>query len=137
MLNNHPAEIRAHYLAYRDLGPANFVVRVLRTDGVTCCMMRTGLDGFPVMLEEGAGIVSVTLEPLQLYGGTYFVQVLIRDASDVSSIAVGWSDWFYVAGSVLSHQEMNGVFEPNRSWKQFHSMDTGFLASQVEEESLN
>jgi lipopolysaccharide transport system ATP-binding protein len=117
--NNEPAEVRVKYVAHNKIEAVNLVVRILRSDGITCCMMRTSLDKFLIALEPGEGWISVTLDPLQLYGGTYYAQAIFRDASDSFGIANGWSAWFYVAGSVLSHHEMNGVFEPNRTWRQY------------------
>ncbi len=119
--NDQPVEVRVHYTAYKDLGNTNIVVRILRTDGLTCCMMRSKLDGFPVEIAPGDGVVSVVLDPIQLYGGTYYAQAIVRDSSDAQGIATGWSEWFYVTGSVLTHQEMNGVFEPNRHWQHNYS----------------
>jgi lipopolysaccharide transport system ATP-binding protein len=115
--NEQSAEVRIHYVAYRPSTNVNVVVRIMRSDGLTCCMMRSRLDTVQMDLERGEGVISVTLNPLQLRGGTYFVQAMIRDASDLAGISVMNSDWFYVAGSVLTHSDMNGVFEPNRSWK--------------------
>lgn len=114
--NDQTLVVRFKYAAYNDLGDVNVVVRIIRSDGLTCCMMRTSLDQFHVSVERGMGEVSVALEPVQLYGGSYYAQVLFRDATDAETIAMGSTDWFYITGSVLSHQEMNGVFEPKRKW---------------------
>jgi hypothetical protein len=80
-------------------------------------MMRSKLDDTEIKILPGSGMITVELNPLQLYGGTYLVQVLFRDESDAESIAVGWSSSFYVAGSLLSHQSMNGIYEPFREWR--------------------
>jgi lipopolysaccharide transport system ATP-binding protein len=120
--NDQPAEVMVNYVAQKQIARVNLVVRILRSDGLTCCMLRTSLDNYPISLEPGEGYISVTLDPLQLYGGTYYVQAIFRDASDSYGIASGWSDWFYVSGSVLSHQEMNGVFEPRRKWRHYKEL---------------
>jgi hypothetical protein len=114
--NDEPVEIRVHYMAYNDIESVNSVVRILRSDGLTCCMIRSNLDGIPIHLKRGEGYISITLDPIQLYGGSYHVQSIFRDANDASSLASKTSGWFYVKGSVLSHQTMNGVFEPHRQW---------------------
>lgn len=119
--NDQTLVVRFKYAAYNDLGDVNVVVRIIRSDGLTCCMMRTSLDQFRVNVERGMGEVSVALEPVQLYGGSYYAQVLFRDATDAETIAMGSTGWFYITGSVLSHQEMNGVFEPKRKWS-WHPM---------------
>jgi hypothetical protein len=84
-------------------------------------MMRTSLDEIEIYIKPGIGIISVSISPLQLRGGTYFVQAMIRDASDAKSMVTSNSDWFYVSGSTLTFNEMNGVFEPNRNWIHRHS----------------
>ncbi len=114
--NDEQAKIRIDYLAFNDFENLNIVVRVIRSDGLSACMMRTRLDGFPVKINKGKGTISVLLDPIQLYGGSFYVQVLIRDENDSFTLANKFSDWFYVTGSVLSHQEMNGVYEPRRTW---------------------
>jgi lipopolysaccharide transport system ATP-binding protein len=122
--NDQPAKVLVNYVAHKQITRVNMVVRILRSDGLTCCMLRTSLDNFQISLEPGKGYISVTLDPLQLYGGTYYAHAIFRDASDSYAIASGWSDWFYVSGSVLSHQEMNGVFEPKRKWGQYKERST-------------
>jgi lipopolysaccharide transport system ATP-binding protein len=128
--NNKQAVIRIDYTAFRNIGSANVVARIVRSDGVTACMMRTSLDGFPLSLERGSGIISITLEPLQLYGGSYYVQTIIRDDSDSFTLASQISDWFYVNGSVLSHQEMNGVYEPMRRWSHQPLLESSVVTAQ-------
>ena len=114
--NNDSVQIRVQYIAYKKFDNVNFVVRILRSDGLTCCAMRTSLDHYELSIKKGNGAVLVTLDPIQLYGGSYYVQVVIRDRFDANSITTHSSEWFYVKGSVLTHQDMNGVFEPNRTW---------------------
>lgn len=120
--NNKPVQINLHYFAYHNFYEANAVIRIIRSDGVTCCMVRTKIDKFLFILNAGRGILSLTLDPIQLYGGAFYIQAIIRDATDSYSIVSGYSDWFYVKGSVLSHHEMQGVFEPNRHWDH-HKID--------------
>ena len=116
--HDQSARIDVHYLAYQDLGDLNAVVRIIRTDGATCCMMRTSLDNFPINIKKGTGEFSVTLKPIQLTGGTYYAQVIFRDAADTFSITSSLSNWFYVSGEdkTFTHSTMNGIFEPNRTW---------------------
>ena len=117
--NHETAEVKIHYFANRPFDAVNIVVRLQRSDGLTCCMMRSSLDNFRLSLVQGAGVISVTLDPLQLYGGSFFAQAIFRDGADAHGITSKTSDWFYVKGSPLSHQEMNGVFEPNRKWQHY------------------
>lgn len=116
--------IQVHYMALQDFANANVVIRILRSDGLTCCMMRSRLDGITIPLQKGNGTIRVVLSPIQLYGGTYYIQAIIRDETDASAITSSTSEWFYVHGSPLSHHEMNGVFEPNRTWCSELSIET-------------
>lgn len=111
-----PIEVRIDYMAYRDLGDANLVVRIIRSDGLTCCMMRSKMDGARFSIKRGKGQISLKIAPNQLRGGSYYVQALFRDAMDVHGIANSNSDWFFVQGKSQSYSEMNGVYEPNRTW---------------------
>jgi len=114
--NNEGVKIDIHYNAYQKMQKINLVVRILRSDGLTCCAMRSSLDDFAISLKAERGTITVTVDPIQLYGGSYYVQAIFRDAADAHGLCSASSDWFYVRGSLLSHQEMNGVFEPHRSW---------------------
>ena len=48
---------------------------IIRSDGLVCCMMRTKLDNFKDHGDLGAVVVRLSLEPLQLVGGTYFLKL--------------------------------------------------------------
>ncbi|MEZ4867706.1 MAG: ABC transporter ATP-binding protein [Caldilineaceae bacterium] len=111
-----PVEIRVHYTAQREIDKADAVIRIVRSDGLTCTMMRTAIDDEPLLLCKGHGVFAVILEPLQLIGGAYFVNAYLSTENDLVLLATGRSDWFYVAGSPLSYEEQSGVFEPHRRW---------------------
>ena len=116
--NDQPVEIRVHYNAYQSIGKSQVSVFIKRSDGLTCCMMRTKLDNFDLVLDRGKGVVSLYLEPLQLITGSYFAEAWFLNESDSMSIVpkAGRSDWFSVKGSVLSYADDSGVFEPNTRW---------------------
>ena len=67
--NDQPAEIRIHYTAYRPLGPVHVSVFVKRSDGLTCCMMRTRLDEFELRLDRGSGVVSLVSRAIAAHHG--------------------------------------------------------------------
>jgi lipopolysaccharide transport system ATP-binding protein len=116
--NDQPAQIRIHYNAYRSMGKVQVSVFIKRSDGLTCCMMRTKLDDFELVLERGQGVISLYLEPLQLITGTYFAEAWFLNESDSMGIMpkAGRSDWFSVKGSALSYADDSGTFEPNTHW---------------------
>lgn len=116
--NDQLAQIRIHYNAYRSMGKVHASVFIKRSDGLTCCMMRTKLDHFEFSLERGSGVISLYLEPLQLITGTYFAEAWFLNEDDSMGITprAGRSDWFTVKGSALSYAGDSGVFEPNSRW---------------------
>jgi ABC-type polysaccharide/polyol phosphate transport system, ATPase component len=113
---DQPVEIRVYYSADRGLDEAAAVLRITRSDGLTCCMVRTVVDRYPLSLHQGDGHFSVTLEPLQLIGGKYFVDAYISTAHDLVLLDNKRSEWFFVQGDALSFEEQSGVFEPFRKW---------------------
>lgn len=114
--SNQTAEIRVHYNNYRSTGAINAVVHIIRTDGLICSMMRSALDHKQLFLQPGKNSFSLIIEPLQLTGGTYYVDVQITNDTDSIILATRASAWFYVSGIALSHEEDYGVFEPHRRW---------------------
>ena len=111
-------QIRVYYNAHRTLGKIQMSLFIIRSDGLTCCMVRSKLENIDLVVKRGQGIVSVQLMPLQLVGGTYYAEAWFLDESNSLAIAskAGRSDWFSVKGKALSYEESSGVFEPNVRW---------------------
>jgi len=118
LANDRPVQLRIYYNAYQTIGKAHMSVFIKRSDGLTCCMMRTKLDDFDLFLDRGQGVVSLYLDPLQLITGTYFAEAWFLNESDSMGIVSrgGRSDWFSVKGTALSYADDSGVFEPNTRW---------------------
>ena len=123
--SGEPLQIRVHYNAYQTLGNVHVSAFITRSDGLTCCMMRTKLDGFEMAVQRGQGVVTVTLDPLQLVSGTYFAEAWFLNDSDSMGITTkpGRSDWFSVKGRALSYTETSGIFEPQSRWD--HAQNNG------------
>lgn len=122
-LSNQPAQIRVHYNAYQDMGKVNVSIFAIRSDGLTCFMLRTKLDDYNLDVERGVGTVSVDLEPLQLITGTYFIEAWFLNEADSIGLTPmgGRSDWFTVKGFARSYEETSGVYEPIGRWSHQHS----------------
>jgi lipopolysaccharide transport system ATP-binding protein len=116
LLGNEPTEIRVYYESDRNLDRVEVVVRIIRSDGLTCCMVRTAVDGYHLSVKKGSGFFSVTLDPLQLIGGKYFIDAFLSTEHDLVLLDNKRSEWFYVQGESLSFEEQSGVFEPFRKW---------------------
>lgn len=109
-------EIRVHYKVKSISGVTNAVVRIVRTDGLTCCMMSTKLDHVELTLYEGGGVISVTVNPIQLITGTYVIEAYILNESASLALASKTSKHFFVSGSSKGHDQYFGVYEPRKSW---------------------
>lgn len=109
-------EIRISYQSRKSIEDINVVIHIVRSDGLTCCRLRTRIDDVPISVKEGEGIFSVILEPLQLTSGTYYAIASIRTESELVELARLQSESFYVTGEQLSDSELSGVFEPKRRW---------------------
>jgi ABC-type polysaccharide/polyol phosphate transport system ATPase subunit len=132
-LSNEPVQIRVHYNAYQDMGKVNMSIFMIRSDGLTCFMLRTKLDNFRLEVERGAGTVLVDLAPLQLITGTYFVEAWFLNEADSIGLTPmgGRSNWFTVKGLARSYEETSGVYEPIGNWSHQHSHLTAATASQA------
>lgn len=113
-----PLEIRIHYTAFRDIGKANALVRVYRSDGLSVCLFRTSFDEFPVTIQKGEGTISVKLESNQLFGGMYYAIAWMMNAEDSDGTANGATDWFEIKNRAIGREAHDSVFEPKRTWKQ-------------------
>ena len=114
------AEICVHYEALNDIGDVNVAAYIIRSDGLTCCMMRTSLDHYLLSIQRGKGVLKIVLDPLQVISGTYFIEVYFLNASDSMIIKSTSSDWFDVSGAALSYEDRSGVFQPHTTWN--HNM---------------
>ena len=122
--SHDPVQIRVHYNAYRSIGKVHASAFIMRSDGLTCCMLRTKLDNFDLEVERGQGTVNITLEPFQLVSGTYFVEAWFLNETDSIGITIkpGRSEWFSVKGAALSYEESAGIFEPRRIGSTYKRM---------------
>lgn len=129
-------QIRVKYNAYQRLGRAHASVFIIRADGLTCCMMRTKLDHVDLFMEQGQGVITVHLDPLQLVGGAYFAEAWILNESDSMALCTkaGRSEWFSVRGAALSYEESSGIFEPHTRWE--HKQDMHRMNGQQMESAI-
>lgn len=115
---DQPLEVRVKYTAFKDLGRSNAIVLIYRSDGLPCCNIRSYLDGYPMTIERGEGEYSLRIDPLQLFGGTYYAVTWIMNSDDSDGIAYGASEWFEVKNRVPGRESHIAVYEPSRIWTQ-------------------
>jgi lipopolysaccharide transport system ATP-binding protein len=139
LYSDQRAEICVHYNAYHDAGRVNMSVFVIRSDGLTCCMLRTKLDGFDLQVQRGTGVVTVALEPLQLVSGTYFVEAWFLNEADSMGLTprAGRSDWFSVKGVARSYEETSGVYEPIARWHHRYNGRQALHVDDAEDPSFS
>ena len=114
-----------HYTSYRNIGRANALIRIYRSDGLSVCLVRTHVDQFPLSLNKGQGIISVKLEPLQIFGGMYYAIAWMMDAQDADGLAYGASEWFEVKNRTAGRVAHVSVFEPFRQWAHIVNSTAG------------
>jgi lipopolysaccharide transport system ATP-binding protein len=118
LYTHRPARITMHYRSYQDLGEVSVVFRIIRSDGVNCAAMYSRLDEATFVMERGEGEISATLDPLQLFPGTYYVVATLKNKAESLTHDKVYSDWFYVEGELSGYNDLDAVFEPKRAWDQ-------------------
>ena len=108
---NEPIEVAVHYRAHEPISSPNLALFFVRADGITAAMIRTADYGYQLSDLFGEGVISVTVDPLQLGGGAYVVEAGILGGLDVP-LSRGHSQWFQVEGLGFSSRERSGVFVP-------------------------
>ena len=118
---NEPVTISVHYRAHQPIPNPNLALFFVRADGITAAMVRTSDYGYPLDDLIGEGIISVTIDPLQLGGGAYVVEAGILGNLDVP-LSRGHSQWFQAEGLGFSSRERSGVFVPKVASAQITSL---------------
>ena len=107
-------EIRVCYETKQPVYQPNLVLRVSRSDGTTCFMIRTDDYGHYLEDLDGKGVISVMVDPIQLSSGAYTIEAkLLMRSLDGVPLASKHSSWFEVEGLSLGYEEASGVFIPN------------------------
>jgi lipopolysaccharide transport system ATP-binding protein len=116
--SQEPATIRVKYRSNTSYRGVNASLFIKRSDGLTCCMMRTSLNGGPFPVRPGDGTLTLRLDRIQLITGSYAVDAFFLNDNDsiVLTPAGGTSDWFFVKGASVSTADDSGVYEPIGHW---------------------
>ncbi len=115
-------EIRVHYETQLPIREPNLVLRITRSDGTTCCMIRTYDYGHHLDDLIGSGVISVAIDPLQLASGAYAIEAkLMMTSIDGVPLALRHSPWFEVEGLSLGYEEASGVYVPHVSWARLEN----------------
>jgi ABC-type polysaccharide/polyol phosphate transport system ATPase subunit len=114
--SDKPATIHIQYRSYHDMGEVAIVLRVIRSDGVSCAVMYSKVDQTSLFIRQGTGEIDVSLNPLQLFPGAYYVAATIKNVEESMTHDLAYSDWFRVEGAASAYDDLDAVYEPNRVW---------------------
>ena len=107
-------KLRVKYEMRQFLRDANFVVALIRADGVGCCNYSSNLDGFKIPPVSGEGEFELLLPPLKLVADLYSVHIIVWDSrfEQLYGAQIGGS--FHVRHELFSNQF--GVFHEQGEW---------------------
>jgi lipopolysaccharide transport system ATP-binding protein len=106
--------VRIGYEILRPVRSPNFIIALLRSDGVACCNFSTALDGTAIDASPGAGVLELTTPPLSLVSEHYRIEILVRENGFKQLVCGQGGGAFHVRDPLL---DMNfGVFHEPGSW---------------------
>jgi hypothetical protein len=110
-------QVRVTYQAQEPVRSPSLLACIVRSDGMTCCEVRTRNDEVWLPDLEDRGQFTFSIEPLQLASGAYMIEIRLRDTADAAPLGDGQSDWFHVSGpGVTVLYEYGGVYVPRVRW---------------------
>jgi lipopolysaccharide transport system ATP-binding protein len=114
--SNQPIIVSIHYFANSPITQMAVVLRIRRADGLSCSVIYSNLDGINYSVGKGAGFIKITINPIQLFTGVYYIVATFKDVSRGITYSIESSEWFRVIGNSIGLEDQDGVFEPNRVW---------------------
>jgi lipopolysaccharide transport system ATP-binding protein len=107
--------LRLAYDTRKPVVSPNFIVAIVRSDGVPVCNYSTEVDGFDLGRVSGAGSLELSLPPLKLVAEMYSISVLIR-AKGFQEILCGQTAGTFHVKHPLFDTHF-GVFHETPSWR--------------------
>jgi len=106
--------IRVEYELREKIANPNFVVALIRSDGIGCCNYSATLDGFNLPSALGKGAFEIVLPSLKLVADLYAVHVVVWDEKfqELYGAQIGGS--FHVRHELFSTQF--GVYHEKAEW---------------------
>src|SRR5258708_1173280 len=108
------ARLRIKYEMRQDISDTNFVVALIRSDGVACCNYSSELDGFKINGSLGQGEFEVLLPPLKLVADLYAVHVVVWDGKFQQLFGAQICGSFHVRHELFSTHF--GVYHETAEW---------------------
>jgi lipopolysaccharide transport system ATP-binding protein len=106
--------VQVQYEIKQDLKNANFVVALIRSDGISCCNYSSQLDGFEIRGHAGAGEFELLMPSLKLVADLYALHVVIWDEKfqELYGAQIGGS--FHVRHDLFNPHF--GVYHESADW---------------------
>lgn len=103
------------YRARERLENPNFIITLVRSDGVMCSSYSTEVDGIDIGAIHGDGVVELRLPPMKLVAEMYTVNVAVRKAGFQDLICNQTVTTMHVRHELLNSHF--GVFHEQAEWK--------------------
>lgn len=107
--------VRLGYEAREPLSNPNFVVSLVRSDGVVCVTYSTEVDGVQTGEVSGTGQIELTLPPLKLVAEMYTLQVTVRQPGFQQILCDQTATTLHVRHDLLNSHF--GVYHENAEWR--------------------
>jgi lipopolysaccharide transport system ATP-binding protein len=108
--------LRIGYKIHCPIESPNFIVAIIRSDGVPCCNFNTALDGMAVEATSEAGVLQLTTPPLKLVSELYRIEILVRENGFDRLLCAQGGGSFHIRDALLDTHF--GVFHEPGHWTQ-------------------
>jgi lipopolysaccharide transport system ATP-binding protein len=109
-----PARIRISFDAVRRLVEPNFIVALIRADGVACCNYSSESDGVSTGTLLGPGQIEIDVPPIKLVSDMYSVSVLVRERGFGKTLCGQLGTTFHVRHALFDTHF--GVYHEAAGW---------------------
>ena len=108
-------KIKLDYQVRSPMQSPNFMVSIVRSDGVVACTYSTERDGIDMGTISANGTLELDLPPLKLVAEMYSVNVTVRHKGFQDIVCMQLATTFHVKDELLSHHF--GVFNEPGHWQ--------------------
>lgn len=107
-------KINFSYVVLVPIECPNFVLNIVRSDGVVCCSYSTEIDGFSISCLRDQGVIQLITPPLKLVAESYTIHIIVRDKEFQKIICSQIGSNFHVRHHVFDTNF--GVFYDSGKW---------------------
>ena len=107
--------IRLDYSIREPLSDPNFMISIVRSDGVVCCTYSTEADGMSLGTLRKDGTIELDIPAARLVAEMYSVNVTVRKKGFQDIVCAQIGTTFHVRDDLLSHHF--GVFHEPGTWR--------------------